>query len=81
MARLRMAAQVYELDAYARLLCAITQQAIQDTHDCNGYSHGVDALRYLNDEIVQDLHEVIGINIRRKWTFASARTVRVERWT
>jgi hypothetical protein len=77
-----MRAQIKNLqyDACARLLCAITQQAIQDAHDCNGYSHGVDALRYLNNEVVQDWHEVIGVNIRREWTFTTAKRVRVERW-
>lgn len=63
-----------------RLFCAITQQAIQDAHDCNGYGAGVDAILYLNSETVQDWHDVIGVNIRRKWTFAEAKKVRVDRW-
>lgn len=62
------------------VFCAVTQQAIQDAHDCNGYGDGVDALRYLNDETVQDWHEVIGINIRRKWNFKEVKKVRVARW-
>ena len=61
---------------YTGILCAVTLQALQDITDCNGYSHGVDALYYLNSEPVQDLHEMIGINLRRRWTFAEAKALR-----
>lgn len=62
------------------LFCAVTQQAIQDAHDCDGYGNGVDALQYLNNPTVQDLHDVVGINIRRKWNFKEVKKVRVARW-
>jgi hypothetical protein len=53
------------------LLCAITLQAVYDARKCNGYGIGVDALHYLNFPTVQDLHDLAGINIRRKWDFVN----------
>lgn len=67
---------VQPVSGYTGILCAVTLQALQDITDCNGYSHGVDALYYLNSEPVQDLHEMIGINLRRRWTFAEAKALR-----
>jgi hypothetical protein len=64
---------------YSGLLCAVTLQALQDITDCNGYSHGVDALQYLNSEPVQAMHEMIGISLRRRWTFTEAKQLRKKR--
>lgn len=74
--RAQSLADAQPISGYTGILCAVTLQAIQDVTECNGYSKGVDALQYLNSEDVQDMHDIIGIDIRRKWTFAEVRRLK-----
>jgi hypothetical protein len=60
-----------ESTRWCALLCAVTLQAVYDARKNNGYGRGVDALHYLNSPTAQDLHDLAGINIRRKWDFVN----------